>query len=86
MLTAFGDIIIYKKDGYYYLMIAEGGTGLNHAITIARSESLFTPFEGCKRNPILTHRHLGKNYPIINTGHADLVETPNGDWFMVLLA
>lgn len=77
---------IYKKDGYYYLMIAEGGTGLNHAITIARSESLFTPFEGCKRNPILTHRHLGKNYPIINTGHADLVETPNGDWFMVLLA
>lgn len=77
---------IYKKDGFYYLMIAEGGTGLNHAVTIARSKSLFTPFEGCIRNPILTHRHLGKQYPIINTGHADLVDTPDGNWFMVLLA
>lgn len=77
---------IYKKDGFYYLMIAEGGTGLNHAVTIARSKSLTAPFEGCKRNPILTHRHLGKNYPIVNTGHADLVETSTGEWFMVLLA
>lgn len=77
---------LYKKDGYYYLMIAEGGTGLNHAITIARSESLFGPFVGNPRNPILTHRHLGKHYPIINTGHGDLVETQNGEWWMVLLA
>lgn len=77
---------LYKKDGYYYLLIAEGGTGLNHAVTIARSKSLFKPFEGCKRNPILTHRHLGKKYPIVNTGHADLIETATGEWYMVLLA
>lgn len=77
---------LYKKDGYYYLMIAEGGTGLNHAITIARSENLFGPYKGNPRNPIMTHRHLGKHYPIINTGHGDLVETQNGEWWMVLLA
>ncbi len=77
---------LYKKDGWYYLMIAEGGTGLNHAITMARSRSITERFDGCKRNPIFTHRHLGKHYWTINTGHADLVETQEGDWFMVLLA
>lgn len=77
---------LYKKDGYYYVMIAEGGTGLNHAITIARSKNLFGPYEGNPRNPILTHRHLGKKSSIINTGHGDLVETQNGEWWMVLLA
>lgn len=77
---------LYKKDGWYYLMIAEGGTGLNHAITMARSKSITGIFEGCKRNPIFTHRHLGKNFWAINTGHADIVETQEGNWFMVLLA
>lgn len=77
---------IYKKDDYYYLIIAEGGTGYNHAITIARSKDIFTPFEGCPANPIVTHRHLGRNYPIQNVGHGDLIETDQGDWYMVLLA
>ncbi|ABX43368.1 glycoside hydrolase family 43 protein [Lachnoclostridium phytofermentans] len=77
---------IYKRDGWYYLMIAEGGTGLNHAITMARSKNIKETFEGCKRNPIFTHRHLGKQYWAINTGHADIVETEHGDWYMVLLA
>lgn len=77
---------LYKKDGWYYLMIAEGGTGLNHAITMARSRSILGTFDGCKRNPIFTHRHLGKHYWAINTGHADIVETQEGDWYMVLLA
>lgn len=77
---------IYKKDGYYYLMIAEGGTGFNHAITIARSESIDGPYIGNKNNPILTHRHLGNQYPIHNVGHGDLVETPDGEWYLTCLA
>ncbi len=77
---------IYKKDGWYYLMISEAGTGHYHAISIARSKSLSEPFEGCKCNPIMTHRHLGTDYPIVNVGHPDIVETANGEWWMVLLA
>ena len=77
---------LYKIDGMYYLMVAEGGTGYNHAVTIARSETLTGPYEGNPRNPILTHRHLGRDYPISNVGHADIVETQNGEWWMVMLA
>lgn len=77
---------LYKINGMYYLMIAEGGTDYHHSVTIARSAKLTGPYEGNPGNPILTHRHLGRNYPIVNTGHADLVETQNGEWWMVLLA
>ena len=77
---------IYKKDGWYYLLISEAGTGHNHAVSIARSKSLQEPFEGYKANPTLTHRHLGYNYPIVNVGHPDIVETQNGEWWMVCLA
>ena len=77
---------IYKINGMYYLLIAEGGTAHNHAVTIARSEELTGPYEGNPRNPILTHRHLGLNYPIVGTGHADIIETQNGEWWMVCLA
>ena len=76
---------IYKVDGYYYLIIAEGGTGHTHSVTVARSEQLTGPYEGCKSNPILTHRHLGKHADIVNIGHADLVDTPDGEWWMVCL-
>lgn len=77
---------IYKINGYYYLMISEGGTGPDHALSIARSEQLTGPYTGYKRNPVLTHRHLGNDYPIVNVGHGDIVETQNGEWWMVLLA
>ncbi len=77
---------IYKKDGWYYLMIAEGGTEHFHSVTIARSRNVLGPYEGYDGNPILTHRHLPQDYPICATGHADLVDTPNGDWYMVFLA
>jgi xylan 1,4-beta-xylosidase len=76
---------IYKIGDYYYLLVAEGGTYYTHCITIARSKNLTGPYEGCPRNPILTHRHLGLDYPISNVGHGDLVETQNGEWWMVLL-
>lgn len=77
---------LYKKDGYYYLMIAEGGTGPDHSVTIARCKDIFGPYEGNPCNPILTHRHLGTEYPIRYVGHGDLVETTNGQWYMVMLA
>ncbi|HMB24079.1 MAG TPA: family 43 glycosylhydrolase, partial [Anaerolineales bacterium] len=77
---------LYKVDGRYYLMIAEGGTAHHHAVTIARSDSITGPYEGNRANPILTHRHLGLDYPIVGTGHADLVQTQNGEWWMFMLA
>jgi len=77
---------IYKINGMYYLMIAEGGTGPHHAVSIARSNSIAGPYVGNPGNPILTHRHLGKDYPIVNVGHCDFVETQNGEWWSVGLA
>lgn len=77
---------IYKINDWYYLMIAEGGTAHDHAVTIARSKSITGPYQPNPRNPILTHRHLGLDYPIVGTGHADLVETQTGEWWMVCLA
>jgi xylan 1,4-beta-xylosidase len=77
---------LYKVGGRYYLMISEGGTAHHHAVTIARSDSITGPYEANRSNPILTHRHLGLDYPIVGTGHADLVETQTGEWWMVLLA
>jgi xylan 1,4-beta-xylosidase len=77
---------IYKVNGCYYLLIAEGGTAHHHAVSVARSKTIKGPYEPNRGNPILTHRHLGLDYPIVGTGHADLVETQNGEWWMVLLA
>lgn len=77
---------LYKKDGYYYIMHAEGGTGPHHAITVCRSKNIWGPYENNFCNPIFTHRHMGKAYPIQYVGHADMIETPNGDWYMVMLA
>lgn len=77
---------LYKKDGYYYLLISEGGTGPYHAITISRSRNIVGPYENYQGNPILTHRMMGNTTPINNVGHADIVQTPAGDWWMVCLA
>lgn len=77
---------LYKKDGYYYLMIAEGGTGPNHSITVARSHEISGPYENNPNNPILTHRHLGSGYPVVYVGHGDLAEDSEGNWYVVMLA
>lgn len=77
---------LYKINGYYYLVVAEGGTGHTHSTTIARSKTLTGPYEVAKTNPILTHRHLGRSYPIVNVGHSDFIETQNGEWYLVCLA
>jgi alpha-N-arabinofuranosidase len=77
---------IYRINGWYYLVYAEGGTGPDHAVCAARARDIRGPWEGKKSNPVLTHRHLGKNAAIINAGHADLFDDPAGNWRMVLLA
>ncbi|PHN01671.1 glycoside hydrolase 43 family protein [Flavilitoribacter nigricans DSM 23189 = NBRC 102662] len=79
---------IYQKDGYYYLMCAEGGTGYNHSEVIFRSEKVSGPYVPHTENPILTQRHLDRNrpHPITTAGHADLVELPSGEWWAVFLA
>ena len=77
---------LYKKDGEYFLMIAEGGTSYEHAVTIAKSNYIRGPYRGNPCNPILTHRHLGMKYPITNVGHGDLINTQHGEWWMVVLA
>lgn len=76
---------LYKKDGKYYLVIAEGGTLHHHAVTVAYSDQIFGPYVSSKRNPLLTHRHLHRTYPIQNVGHADLVELKDGSWIGVCL-
>ncbi|MDG5787859.1 glycoside hydrolase family 43 protein [Evansella sp. AB-P1] len=76
---------IYKVEGKYYLLIAEGGTSFTHSVTISRSKSIKGPYEPSMTNPILTHRHLGKGYPISNVGHGDIVQTQYGEWWMVCL-
>ena len=76
---------MYKLHGLYYLMIAEGGTGRNHAVMIAASKNLTGPYDANPRNPILTGRHLSKNTWVHSIGHADMVELPDGRWYMVAL-
>lgn len=77
---------IYKTGGWYYLLHAEGGTGLDHAVCVARAKDIHGPWVGKPSNPILTHRHLGKRAEIINVGHADFTDDTDGNWWMVLLA
>jgi len=74
---------LYKINGWYYLMMAEGGTEYGHFESITRSRNPWGPFEPCPHNPILTHRSL--DHPIQALGHADLVQAHNGSWWLVCL-
>lgn len=74
---------LYRIGKWYYLLISEGGTEYGHMVTIARSTQPYGPYEACPHNPILTHR--SKLSPIQATGHADLVQTPEGSWWAVFL-
>lgn len=78
---------LIKKDGYYYLICAEGGTEFNHSEVVFRSKSIEGPFTSFAQNPILTQRHLDSTRakPITSTGHAELVQTQQGDWYAVFL-
>jgi alpha-N-arabinofuranosidase len=78
---------LFKKDGWYYLICAEGGTSDQHSEVVFRSKTLDSPFVSYEKNPILTQRQLDKNRknPVTNTGHADFVETADGKWWAVFL-
>ena len=76
---------MYKQDGKYYLMVAEGGTSFNHAVMVAISDKITGPYLSNERNPILTTRHLSYNNWVHSTGHADMVQLADGRWYMVLL-
>lgn len=78
---------IYKKDGWYYLLISEGGTEYGHKVVIARSRFIDGPYLANPANPILTHINcITQSSPIQGTGHADMVEAPDGSWWLVCLA
>lgn len=74
---------LYKINGLYYLLIAEGGTEYGHMVTIARSDAPYGPYEPCPHNPILSHR--SRKSSIQSTGHADLVQAHDGSWWAVFL-
>ena len=78
---------IFKAKGKYYLIAAEGGTGLNHSEVVYKADSPMGPWERWGRNPMLTQRLLkpGRENPVTCTGHVDMVETPSGDWYAVFL-
>jgi len=75
---------LYKRDGWYYLLTAEGGTAWNHAVTMARSRNLLGPYELHPDTTIISARNR-PDAPLQRAGHADLVETPDGETYIVYL-
>lgn len=75
---------LYKKDGYYYLITAEGGTEYGHAVSFCRSKEITGPYEIHPNNPLVSSRNDPTAY-LQKTGHGDLVETLDGRWYTVFL-
>ncbi len=78
---------LFRKDGWYYLTAAEGGTAEGHSQVVLRSKAVRGPYTPYAGNPILTQRHLPRDraFPVTSTGHANLVETTNGEWWAIFL-
>ncbi|MCP5545744.1 MAG: glycoside hydrolase family 43 protein [Akkermansiaceae bacterium] len=76
---------LYRHDGWYYLMLAEGGTGWNHGISAARSRNLLGPYELDPQASVLTTRD-DYGHPLQKSGHGEIVQTPAGEWFLAHLA
>jgi xylan 1,4-beta-xylosidase len=75
---------LYRRNGYYYLITAEGGTSYGHAITMARSRSISGPYEVDPSGPVVTSRD-NPEWPLQRAGHGDIVETESGELFLVHL-
>jgi xylan 1,4-beta-xylosidase len=73
-----------RRGGWYHLVVAEGGTGVEHQVTVARSRELFGPYEVDPNGVTMTAKH-DRTLPFQKAGHGCLVETPGGDWFMAHL-
>lgn len=76
---------IFKRNSKYVLLVAEGGTGFHHAVTLHHADDILGPYTPDHANPTLTHRHLGLDAQITTIGHGDIVETQKGEWWMVTL-
>lgn len=92
---------LYKKNGYYYIMCAEGGTGYNHCVTMGRSRNIWGPYEKDPNGPVVTSNpvetnernnidHLKPQYfnpytTLQKAGHGSLVDLPNGESYLVHL-
>jgi len=76
---------LYKRNGWYYLLVAEGGTGYGHCMTLARSRDITGPYEIHPENPIITAANTPGNF-LQKTGHGDLVETREGEWYTTFLS
>ena len=74
---------VFKKDGWYYCMLAEGGTGYGHGINVARSRSLFGEYEPCPYNPVM--RQTDPEAPLQRCGHGKLIEDGRGNWWCYYL-
>lgn len=74
---------LLKKDGWYYLFQAEGGTGAGHRISVSRSRTLRGVYEPCPYNPIM--RQWDEKGALQRCGHGKPVCTPNGEWYIVYL-
>lgn len=78
---------IYKRGGWYYLLISEGGTELAHRLTIARSKNIYGPYEANPANPIFTHcSFAAQESNIQGTGHGDFFQAADGSWWITFLA
>ena len=75
---------LYRKNDYYYLITAEGGTEYGHAVTIARAKSIQGPYQLHPNITLVTSRDHPE-LPLQKAGHGDLVETRDGEWLLVFL-
>ena len=75
---------LYRKDGYYYLVAAEGGTGWDHAVTVARAHALAGPYEVSPHHPLLTSRGQ-PGLALQKAGHGSFVQAPDGRWYVAFL-
>jgi xylan 1,4-beta-xylosidase len=75
---------IYRRDGYYYLLVAEGGTSYEHAVVVLRAKDITGPYELHPDVTMMTSWHLPEN-PLQKSGHGSLLETHTGEWYMAYL-
>ncbi len=76
---------LYKVNGYYYIILADGGTGFNHSVSVRRAKNIKGPYEQDTMPQILTARNH-PDHSIQRAGHGSLIETQTGDWYMAYLS
>jgi xylan 1,4-beta-xylosidase len=75
---------LYRRNGWYYLLTADGGSGYQHQVTVSRSRALAGPYERNPHGPLITARDHPE-LPLQKAGHGSLVETTSGQWYLAYL-